>query len=141
MEPDYEKRVSAKTIRVTEECHAAHARGEALHMAASIGFGTTLAHGFAISVSELANNLLVHTPDGGTIVIKPLRRQTTLGIEITATDGGPGIDDIARCMQDGFTTGGGLGGGLPAVQRLSSEFEITSTLGQGTRVVARFWKS
>ena len=63
-----------------------------------------------------------------------------LGVEITATDDGPGIPDVGLAMQDGFSTSGGLGLGLPGVRRLMDEFEIHSTFGKGTRVKARKWK-
>ena len=64
-----------------------------------------------------------------------------VGIEVVCKDDGPGIPDVKLAMQDGFTTNGGLGGGLPAVERLMDEFEIASTVGGGTRIAARKWKA
>lgn len=58
---------------------------------------------------------------------------------IIARDSGPGISDVARAMTDGYSTGGGLGLGLPGVRRLMDEFEITSTAGEGTVVQAKKW--
>jgi len=64
-----------------------------------------------------------------------------MGIEIIAEDDGPGIENLELALQDGFSTIEGLGSGLPGVKRLVDEFEITSTLGVGTRIVARKWQT
>lgn len=69
-----------------------------------------------------------------------VRRGGEIGIEVIAEDEGPGIPDLKAAMEDGFTTRGGLGGELPGVERLMDEFEIRSTVGVGTRVVARKWQ-
>ncbi len=80
-----------------------------------------------------------HTNKGGTLSFIPVRNEKIEGIEIISEDEGPGIPDIELAMQDGFSTCGGLGGGLPGVKRLMDEFEITSKE-TGTRIVARKWK-
>jgi serine/threonine-protein kinase RsbT len=90
-------------------------------------------------VSELASNLFFHARGGRTITLIGVRRNGAVGIEVIAQDEGPGIDDVEAAMLDGFTTNGGLGGGLPGVERLMDEFEIESAPGTGTRVVARKW--
>ena len=61
-------------------------------------------------------------------------------MEIISEDGGPGISDIPLAMTDGYSTRGGLGGGLPGVKRLMDEFEIFSEIGKGTRIITRKWK-
>lgn len=61
------------------------------------------------------------------------------GIKITASDHGPGIPDIRKAMEDGFTTSGGLGAGLPGVKRLMDEFYIDSKTGEGTVVQVVKW--
>jgi serine/threonine-protein kinase RsbT len=58
---------------------------------------------------------------------------------IVARDEGPGIPDVPRAMQDGYTTGRGLGLGLPGVRRLMDEFEILSGVGKGTTVSVKKW--
>ena len=60
--------------------------------------------------------------------------------EIQFEDKGPGIPDIDRALQDGFSTGGGMGLGLPGARRLMNEFELASTAGLGTRVSVVKWK-
>ncbi len=109
-------------------------------LAESDGFGQVLTYYVVTSVAELANNLVLHTSQGGTISIVLVRHHRRRGIEVVAEDQGPGIADIPQAMQDGFSTIGGLGSGLPGVTRLMDECEITSTPGIGTRVVARKWQ-
>ena len=62
------------------------------------------------------------------------------GLRLTFEDEGPGIADLELAMKDGYTSGGGLGLGLGGARRLSSEFEIASRPGEGTRVVIVRWK-
>ncbi len=124
-------------VAVREECHVAQARLAAKSLANSLGLSEVAVYSIATAVSELANNLFFHTSRGGTISLSVVRHNGNVGLEIVAEDEGPGIVDVKLAMQDGFTTNGGLGGGLPGVERLMEEFEITSTVGVGTRVVAR----
>lgn len=131
--------VSPITIEVTEEYHVAHARHMAQALAKSIDLRRACVYEVAISVSELGNNLFFHTSHGGRITLSIIEQDDYKGIEIISEDGGPGIPSIEQAMQDGFTTNRGLGGGLPGVKRLMHEFEIDSTVGQGTRIVARKW--
>ena len=109
-----------------------------------IGFQGMAVHYVLTSVSELASNLFFHTDRGGTITLVAIKRSAELGVEVgvevIAEDDGPGIPDIELALEDGFSTRGGLGGGLPGVARLSDEFEITSTMDHGTRVVSRKWQ-
>ncbi len=60
-------------------------------------------------------------------------------MKITAKDQGPGIADIRRVMEDGYTTSGGLGAGLPGVKRLMDEFDIHSKVGEGTEITSVKW--
>ena len=92
------------------------------------------------SVSELAHNIFFHSTRGGNITFESIQRYGVNGIEIMASDDGPGIRNIALAMQDGYSTNGGLGGGLPGVERLMDEFEITSSVTTGTIIVARKWQ-
>ena len=62
------------------------------------------------------------------------------GLRIVFEDSGPGIPDVEQALRDGFTTAGGLGLGLGGAKRLSSEFEIDSRPGQGTRVAITRWR-
>jgi serine/threonine-protein kinase RsbT len=62
------------------------------------------------------------------------------GLRLIFEDRGPGIPDIDQALKDGFTTGSGMGLGLGGSKRLVNEFEITSKLGEGTRVAVVRWK-
>ncbi len=129
-----------KVVPVTKEYHVAQARRAAKSLAISLGLSEVAVYSITTAVSELANNLFFHTSRGGTISLSVVRHDGNVGLEIVAKDEGPGIADVDLAMRDGFTTNGGLGGGLPGVERLMEEFEITSEAGAGTRVVARMWQ-
>lgn len=138
-----ENRVQIKSliITVTEEHHISKARQVARSRAEELGMSKIMAYTIATSVSELANNLFFHCSNGGRITITPLRKNGSVGIEVISEDDGPGIPDIESAMQDGFTTNKGLGGGLPGVKRLMDEFEITSEVGEGTKIITRKWQT
>lgn len=91
------------------------------------------------AASELARNTLVHG-GGGTTRLEELHDGSRRGLRLTFEDKGPGIADVLRALRDGFTTGEGLGLGLGGARRLSSEFDIASAPGQGTRVRITRWK-
>lgn len=116
------------------------ARQAVFGLAAEIGFRRILAHYVATAVSEMASNLVFHAAEGGFITLRALREDDRLGIEILAEDHGPGIADLKRAMQDGYSTRGSLGGGLPGIRRLMDVFEIDSEPGRGTRILARKWQ-
>ncbi len=126
-------------IRVIEEYHVAVARRAAKTMAEAIGLSRTGVYYVVTSVSELAGNLFFYALGGGTIRLSIVRRNGAMGIEVVAEDEGPGIPDVKLAMQDNFSTGGGIGSGLPGVERMMDEFKITSTVGVGTQIVARRW--
>lgn len=91
------------------------------------------------AASELARNTVVHG-GGGMAFVETLRETARLGLRLTFEDTGPGIANLELAMKDGYTTGGGLGLGLGGAKRLSSEFEIDSRPGEGTRVTITRWK-
>ncbi|RYY95541.1 MAG: anti-sigma regulatory factor [Comamonadaceae bacterium] len=91
------------------------------------------------AASELARNTLIHGGGGRmhwALVEAGIRR----GLELRFEDEGPGISDITLAMTDGYTTGKGMGLGLPGSKRLVSDFEVLSTPGQGTSVRVTKWK-
>ncbi len=90
------------------------------------------------AASELARNTLEHGK-GGEVRVEWLENAPRHGLRLVFEDKGPGIPDIALAMKEGYTTGNGLGLGLGGAKRLVNEFEIESTPGQGTRVVAVRW--
>ena len=91
------------------------------------------------AASELARNTLIHG-GGGTARLEALEDGRRQGIRLIFEDQGPGIPDMKLALTDGFSTGQGLGLGLSGSRRLVNEFEITSTVGEGTKVVVTKWK-
>ena len=91
------------------------------------------------AASELARNI-INYGGGGEMLLQPLVEGVRKGVRLVFIDKGPGIPDIQLAMKDGYTTGGGMGLGLGGAKRLSSEFEIESRVGAGTRVTITRWK-
>ena len=91
------------------------------------------------AASELARNTLQYG-GGGTILIEGIGDGFRRGLRLTFEDQGPGIANIEEALRDGFSTAGGLGLGLSGARRLSSEFQIESRPGEGTRVTITRWR-
>lgn len=123
-------------IRVDRDIVAARQEGRviALNLGFSLGDATVV----SAAISEIARNILDYTP-GGEIVLRVVERGGRRGIEIVGSDQGPGIADVQQALQDGYSTSGSLGLGLPGARRLMDEFEIDSEPGAGTTVTMRKW--
>lgn len=91
------------------------------------------------AASELARNTFVYG-GGGMVLLERVEDQSRRGVRLTFEDQGPGIQDIGQALQDGYSTGNGLGLGLGGARRLSSEFSIESAPGKGTKIVLTRWK-
>ncbi|RYY94048.1 MAG: anti-sigma regulatory factor [Comamonadaceae bacterium] len=91
------------------------------------------------AASELSRNTLVHG-GGGAMRWELLDDGIRRGLRLHFEDTGPGISDMRLAMTDGWTSGGGMGLGLPGSKRLVQEFEVVSTPGAGTRVSITRWK-
>jgi serine/threonine-protein kinase RsbT len=106
--------------------------------AADLGF-RNLAQTKAVTVaSELGRNTLIHG-GGGKMLLETFEDATRRGLRLTFEDHGPGIADLKQAMVDGYTTAGGLGLGLSGSKRLVDEFELVSSVGEGTRVMVTLW--
>jgi serine/threonine-protein kinase RsbT len=126
-------------MRITSQVDVERIRREARHLATSVGFGPADAEAIVLAVSELASNL-VRYASGGEVLVAPCAQAAGAGIVIHSRDGGPGIADVELALRDGYSTGGGLGCGLPAVRRLMDDFTLT-TSPAGTSIEARKWLS
>ena len=113
------------------------ARRETRSLAATLHFPRDETEMVALAVCELATNL-VRYGKAGTISLRALVDNGRVGIEIKSADAGPGIAEVDLALADGFSTGGGLGSGLPGVRRLMDEFQIR-TSPQGTHIVCCKW--
>jgi serine/threonine-protein kinase RsbT len=122
------------TIVVRERADVERARHEARDLATALGWQPREAEQFALAASELGMNL-VRYARGGELVLSSIERR---GVQLESRDRGPGIADVERAVEEGFSTGGGLGAGLSAVQRMMDEFGISSSP-RGTHVITRKW--
>ncbi len=109
-------------------------------MAVKLGFSPGAATLVATAISELARNILQYAGQGE-ITLQPVERLGDCGLVVLARDQGPGIADVRLAMEDGYSSSGRLGLGLPGVRRLMDEFEIQSGPGFGTSVRAVKWRT
>jgi serine/threonine-protein kinase RsbT len=107
--------------------------------AVELGFSLVDQTKVVTTASELARNTVIYG-GGGWADVAVCRKNGRVGLKLVFEDHGPGIPDVNKALEDGFTTGSGLGLGLGGARRLSSEFEIVSAPGAGTRVTAVRWK-
>lgn len=117
----------------------AWARRAVQDLAGREGLGPARAAALATAVSEIARNIVVHAGRGH-VTFSPVTDDMRHGIVVVARDDGPGIPDIARAMEDGYSTKGSLGLGLSGAKRLVDEFEIESTPGAGVTVTLTQWE-
>lgn len=114
------------------------ARQRGRELVAEMGFSATDLTLIATAISELARNIVLYAKSGE-IVLTSIQHGDRKGIAVMARDDGPGIPDIHRALQDGYSTSRSLGLGLPGVRRLMDEFEIVSEVNRGTRVTVKKW--
>ena len=112
------------------------ARQQGRVFAATLGFSQGDLTLIATAISELARNIVEYAHNGE-IILRALLKGSRKGIEIIASDRGPGIADINLALQDGYSTRRSLGMGLPGTRRLMDEFEISSHIGNDTIVTIR----
>ena len=109
-------------------------------LAVEIGLSIVDQTKIVTAASELARNTVIHG-GGGIAVLELLLEMGKPGLRLSFEDKGPGIPDLERAMQDGYTSGSGLGLGLGGSKRLCNDFSIESEVGVGTRVVITSWKT
>ena len=126
-------------VSIRSESDIVATRRMVREVAQGLGFGLTDVTRIVTATSELARNIVLYA-GSGVMHWRELDVSGNVGIELTLEDNGPGIASIEQVMQEGYTTSGGLGLGLPGTKRLMDEFEIASTVGQGTRVTVRKWR-
>jgi serine/threonine-protein kinase RsbT len=123
-------------IRSDVDIVAARRTGRSL--AAELGFPSGELALIATAISEVARNIVLYARHGE-IVFQRLEQNGRRGLFIEARDEGPGITNIELALQDGYSTGGSLGLGLPGARRMMDEFEVKSEVGKGTVVTMRKW--
>ena len=126
-------------VPILSDTDIVKARQKSREMSGKLGFSFVDLTLIATAVSELARNIVLY---GGTgeIQLRIVDNGVKSGIVVVAEDHGRGIADIPRALQDGYSTSGSLGLGLPGTRRLMDEFEIVSAPGKGTMVMVKKWK-
>lgn len=130
--------LKSKTFQVSSDKDVVQVREHAREVAGTLGFTTNDRTLITTVVSEICRNILEYAQKGQ-VAIKPLYLNSKRGICITASDDGPGIADIKMAMQDGYSTGRGMGVGLPGSKRIMDEFDIQSKPGKGTKITMCKW--
>lgn len=125
-------------VKIISEWDIVAARQLGRNIAKELEFGTVDQARITTAISELARNIYLYAGQGE-IRIERLNGFGKRGIKVIAADNGPGIQDIRKVMEDGYSTSGGLGAGLPGVKRLMDEFDITSSLEEGTIIKTVKW--
>jgi serine/threonine-protein kinase RsbT len=125
-------------VRIHSSADIVAARQQGRTLAAQAGFSSANLTIIATAISEVARNIVEYAKDGE-VTLTLINDSNKKGIKIVAADQGPGIADIATVMRDGYSTGKGLGIGLPGSRRLMDEFEIASEVGKGTTVTMKKW--
>jgi serine/threonine-protein kinase RsbT len=125
-------------ILIQHDADVLAARKAARTLAVRLGFSSTDLALIATAISEIARNILTYAKRGE-MTFEAVQEPARRGIVVVAKDSGPGIPDIAQAMQDGYSTGNGLGLGLPGARRLMDEFTIESKAGHGTTIVMKKW--
>src|SRR6478736_5355461 len=127
--------VRADQLEIASSEDVVRVRSLVREAAVSLGFSLVDQTKIVTAASELARNTYDYG-GGGRFRLEILTNGSRSGLQLVFEDDGPGIADVERALQDGFTTGGGLGLGLGGARRLVSEFEIDSKPGHGTRITA-----
>lgn len=125
-------------VRISSDANIVSARQQGRAMTVQLGFSTSDQALVATAISELARNILEYA-GYGEIILELAQQGSRRGIVVIARDQGPGIPDIEKAMQDGYSTTKSLGLGLPGTRRLMDDFEIVSQVGEGTTVTAKKW--
>jgi serine/threonine-protein kinase RsbT len=130
--------VSSETIPVVSESDIVLVRRRVREESSRLGFTLVDQTKVVTAASELARNTLLYGGGGAMDLIT--LNGPRVGLRLTFQDKGPGIPDIQLALRDGFTTGSGLGLGLGGAKRLVNEFEISSSVDEGTKVSITRWK-
>jgi serine/threonine-protein kinase RsbT len=127
-------------MKIEKEQDVVPFRNRVKEYAVKIGMSLVNQTKLITAASELVRNMLKYG-GGGAALIEVISQGRDNGIRLTFSDKGPGIKDIALAMKDGYSSGKSLGIGLPGTKRLVNEFDIKSTLGEGTTVSIIKWKN
>lgn len=131
--------MSETRISIEREIDIIAARQAGRLLAGQLGFSSTDQTLIATAISEVARNILIYA-QRGEITVEPIADGPRNGLQVVASDDGPGIENLELALRDGFSTKNSLGLGLPGARRLMDDFDVTSEVGRGTRVTMTKWK-
>jgi len=126
-------------IPIRSDADVVTARKQGRELAAQAGFSATELTIIATAISEIARNIVMFA-ERGEITVCLVGENSRQGVTVVARDAGPGIPDLERALQDGYSGYGGMGLGLPGSRRLMDEFEVTSEVDRGTTVTMTKWR-
>jgi len=126
-------------VPITSDLDVVNARQKGRELAAGAGFSSGDQTVIAAAISEIARNIIMYAKRGE-IALSVVSNGDRQGVVVVARDQGPGIRDVDRALQDGYSTSGGLGLGLPGARRLMDDFDVASAVGKGTVVTMRKWR-
>jgi serine/threonine-protein kinase RsbT len=126
-------------LPIAADVDVVEARQQGRALAAVAGFSSGEQTVIAAAISEIARNILMYAKKGE-IFLSLVTNSDRQGVVIVAKDQGPGIPDLDRAMQYGYSTSHGVGAGLPGAKRLMDEFEVDTVVGQGTTITMRKWR-
>lgn len=126
-------------LQIESESDIVNARRTVRELAGQVGFGLTDVTRIVTAASELARNVYKYAGKG-VMHWRSLQRDGCQGLELCFIDHGPGIADLELAMQEGYSTSGGLGLGLPGARRLVDEMELESKPGRETTITLRKWR-
>jgi serine/threonine-protein kinase RsbT len=127
-------------IPIESDADVVAARQRAREMATELELTSTDQTLLATAISEVARNITTYATRGE-VVLSTIRNDNgRRGIRVVARDDGPGIENLELALQDGYSSGDGLGLGLPGARRLVHDFQIETAPGQGTKVTLVMWE-
>lgn len=126
-----------RSIPITDRSSAGELRRVAMSTAELAGFEEHQRSNIGIVATEAANNILLHAKQGE-VLIGCQQNHAGCDFDLIALDSGPGIRDVSRALEDGYSTAGTQGQGLGAMSRLSDNFSIYSLPDKGTALFSRF---
>jgi serine/threonine-protein kinase RsbT len=125
-------------VRIGSALDIVTARQMGRSMAKELGFDGAEVTLIAAAISEVSRNIVEYAK-GGEIILQTLNNGCKRGLSVVARDRGPGIPDVDKAMQYGYSTRRGLGVGLPGAKLLMDDFDIVSKVGVGTTITMKKW--
>jgi len=127
-------------IEISDPSQVGDARRKAVAFAEQLKMDEPRCGAIALATTEMGTNVIKHAGRGH-VLVQPLSQNGNFGLRLISVDKGPGIQDVARALDDGQSSAGTLGSGLGAIRRTSDSFDLFSIPGSGTVIAAEFWQS